>query len=99
MSRKYSIDSIDSNHTEIVDTFRSLGCIVTSTTCVKRFCDMVVAYKGLYLLVEVKDGEKPPSQRKLTPKEQEYHLEVASVGCKVHIIKSNKEAINLIKSI
>lgn len=99
MAFKYSIDSIDSNHNEIVDTFRSMGCVVTSTTCVKGFCDMVVAWKGLYLLIEVKDGAKPPSKRKLTPMEAAYHIKVEGVGCKVYIIKNKEEAINLIKSI
>lgn len=99
MGYKYSIDSIDSNHVEIVETFRGLGCVVTSTTCVKGFCDMVVAYNGLYLLIEVKDGKKPPSQRKLTPEESKYHVKVDGVGCKVYIINSVKEAIQLIKTI
>ena len=37
------------------------------------FVDIVVGYKESNYLIELKDGNKPPSQRKLTPDEIEFH--------------------------
>ena len=37
--------------------------------------DIVVAKNGINVLVEIKDGNKPPSARKLTPDEQKFHDE------------------------
>jgi hypothetical protein len=64
----------DSNHSEIVQTFRELGCSVLDLSRVGCGCpDILVARNGKMLLVEIKDGMKPPSARKLTPDEQRFH--------------------------
>ena len=39
----------------------------------KGFPDLVVGWRGLNFLVEIKDGDKPPSARKLTVDEQAFH--------------------------
>ena len=73
MVRKYSAKS-DDNQPEIVAEFRRLGASVTPTHMVgSGFVDIVVGHEGRNYLVEIKDGAKQPSQRKLTPDEQEYH--------------------------
>lgn len=42
---------------------------------VGRGCpDLLVGFNGTNYLFEVKDGEKPPSQRKLTPDEDAWHF-------------------------
>ncbi len=65
---------VDSNQPEIVAAFRKLGCTVTPTHMVgKGFPDIVVGKHGLTVLVEIKDGSKPPSARKLTPAEKTWH--------------------------
>lgn len=64
---------VDSNQSEIVNKFRELGWSVAHTHQLKNFCDIVVAKnKNTTILIEIKDGNKAPSQRKLTKGEQEF---------------------------
>lgn len=52
---------------------RSVGASVSVTSAVgKGFPDIVVGYRGKNYLMEIKDGAKPPSKRKLTKPEQEF---------------------------
>lgn len=63
----------DANHSEIVECLRSLGCTVADLGSVGGgFPDIVVGYGGLNVLVEIKDGKKPPSARSLTPDQVEF---------------------------
>jgi len=65
---------VDDNQSEIVALFRKLGCSVKVTSSLGQgFPDLVVGILGcINLMVEVKDGEKPPSKRKLTDDEQKF---------------------------
>ena len=59
---------VDANHKQVVKMFRRHGCSVHSLAAVGAGVpDLLVGYSGVTHLVEVKDGSKPPSQRKLTP--------------------------------
>ena len=65
---------IDANQNEVVRTLRDLGCHVATTSMVgKGFPDLVVSHLGVMVYVEIKDGSKPPSKRKLTPDERRFH--------------------------
>jgi hypothetical protein len=65
---------IDANQTEIVQALRGVGATVAITSMVGGgFVDIVVGFRGRNYLFEIKDGSKPPSKRKLTPDEQEFH--------------------------
>ena len=65
---------VDANHTAIVSLLRSFGCSVISTAGVgDGFPDLVVGFHGVTHLIEIKDGEKSPSKRRLTPDEEEGH--------------------------
>ena len=56
----------DSNQTELVKYFRAWGCSVLIIADLKNCCDLVVSKHGRSIFVEVKDGAKPKSARKLT---------------------------------
>lgn len=62
----------DDNHNEIKDCFSSLGWSVLDVAQLKKCCDLFVSKKGETVAVEIKDGNKPPSQRKLTSGEQTF---------------------------
>jgi len=64
----------DANHAEIRDALRGVGASVFDTHFVGRgFPDIVVGFRGGNYLLEIKDGNKPPSRQKLTPDEREWH--------------------------
>ena len=53
---------------------RRLGCSVAITSGLgDGFPDVVVRRRGKNLLIEIKDGAKPPSARKLTSDQIDFH--------------------------
>ena len=57
----------DANHAAIVDALRRVGAAVTSLAAVGHGVpDLLVSYRGQWIVLEVKDGDKPPSARRLT---------------------------------
>lgn len=66
----------DDNHNEVVLLFNKLGWVDLDISQLKRACDVFICKPcGKFLVtiaVEIKDGKKPPSQRKLTTGEQEF---------------------------
>lgn len=78
-------------------TFRSLGCTVQCLHEVGMGCpDILIGYKGINLLVEVKNGSALPSARKLTPPQQKWHGNWLGQVC---IVKDDFEAITLIEGL
>ncbi len=65
---------VDHNQRAIVAALRAKGATVQLLHAVGRGCpDLLVGYRGLNLLIEVKDGSKPPSARRLTPDQVIWH--------------------------
>lgn len=65
---------VDDNQAEIVAALRVAGCSVTSLASIGKGCpDIVVGRAGVNYLLEIKDGSKVPSKRRLTPDEQSWH--------------------------
>ena len=62
----------DANHTPITDAYRKAGVWFRSVSrALGLGCDLLARHvEGYVVLIEVKDGEKPPSARKLTPAEE-----------------------------
>ena len=85
---------IDANQNEIVAALRGIGATVAITSTLgKGFPDLVVGYRGKNYLLEIKDGNKPPSARKLTDDEQQWH------ECwrgQVAVIESPHDAMKLV---
>lgn len=87
----------DANQREIVDTFRKLGASVQILSDVGKGCpDLAVGIFGINLLVEVKDGNKPPSKQRLTEHEQAFFDAWKGQVC---IIKSHDEVVRLINDL
>lgn len=86
---------VDDNQPEIVRAFQRMGATVQHLHAVGGGCpDLCVGFRGVNLFVEVKDGSKPPSARKLTPSQSEWH---AAWKGQVAIVSSVEEAIDLLR--
>lgn len=84
----------DANQPEVVKALRAIGCSVLLLHEVGDGCpDLAVGYRGHNWFIEVKDGNKPPSKRKLTEDEQAWHE--ARRG-QVATVKSADEAVALV---
>lgn len=66
------IARVDSNQPQIVKDLRKLGYSVLCVHQLKNCFDILVGYKGKNYSFEIKDGNKPPSQRKLTEGELKF---------------------------
>ena len=86
----------DDNHAEIRDNLRDIPGVVVADTGSRGggFPDLVVGYRGVIYLLEVKDGNKPPSKRRLTPDEQKFFNDWG--GYPVYVVNSTQEAIDAI---
>lgn len=82
----------DDNHAEIRDALRDIpGVVVADTASLgDGFPDLVVGYRGVISLLEIKDGSKPPSKQKLTDDEQKFFDKWA--GFPVYVAASFDEA-------
>lgn len=86
---------VDDNHKSIVDTFRKMGCSVQSLAGVGQGVpDLLVSFGGVNRLVEVKDGSKIPSQRKLTPAQEKWIIDWPT---RVYLVETTAEAMMLVQ--
>lgn len=63
---------VDENQSDIVAALRAIGATVRVISQGDGIPDLLVGFRGQTFLLEVKDGKKPPSARKLTPAEQKF---------------------------
>ena len=85
---------VDLNQMEIVATLRKIGATVQSLASVGNGCpDLLVGFRGINYLMEVKDGDKVPSAQKLTSDQVKWHIEWRG---KVHIVRSIYDAFEVL---
>jgi hypothetical protein len=64
---------VDANHNPIIAVFREAGFSVYDASAFGRgFPDCVLGYEGRSFLVEIKDGSRIPSERKLKPTQKRF---------------------------
>lgn len=82
---------VDANQPAIVDALRKAGATVTPLHAVGQGCpDILVGYRGKNYALEIKDGSLPPSERRLTPAQQEWH---AAWRGQVLVVRDEGEAL------
>jgi len=92
----------DDNHQEIIDALRKVGCSVLDLSRVGSGAPDIAAgrmdingVKHNYL-IEIKNSNKPPSQRKLTPDQVKFHADWKG---QINTVKSVDEALDLVLNI
>jgi Holliday junction resolvase len=86
----------DNNHTDIVGTFRACGFSVLDTANLGNGApDIFVSKAGETWAIEIKDGSKPPSARKLTKDEEIFR---ATWQGEYAIIQSVEDVLALIRN-
>lgn len=96
---------VDSNQRELTAIMRNMGASVLVLSEVGKGCpDLLIGVStcnehGLIkrnVLVEIKDGSKIPSARKLTPAEQKFHEEWRG---DIRIVTTVAEAVSLVNQL
>lgn len=84
----------DANQREVVAALRAVGATVQHLHAVGRGCpDLCVGFRGVNYLIEIKDGSKPPSARRLTADEKIWHDSWQGTVC---VVESVDDALNAI---
>lgn len=90
----------DANHGDVVKALEMVGCKVQDLAAVGDGCpDLLIGIPTVRALafVEIKDGDKSPSRRALTPDQVEWHQEWD--GYPVHIVESVSDALAIVAAI
>ena len=86
---------VDANQADIVRDLRDMGCSVTLLHAVGGGVpDLMVGWQGETFLLEIKDGNKPPSARKKTDAQVIWHD--AWRGKPVAVVCNIREALEAI---
>jgi hypothetical protein len=84
----------DSNQNEVVTALRAIGASVQSLAATgKGVPDLLVGYRGINYLLEIKDGNKMPSAQKLTIDQEHWH---SLWRGSVHIVNSTNQALKIL---
>ena len=82
---------VDANLSEVAGAFRAMGCVVHITNA---DWDMTIQYGGITMLIEVKDGKKVASKRKLTKLQERLHASMC-----VRVVKDLSEVEGCVKTL
>lgn len=89
---------VDENQKSIVAALRKAGCMVLPLHAVGFGCpDLLVGSRNYLgkpsalILLEIKDGDKPPSARRLTPDQVMFHSDW--YGYPVYVVTTVSEAL------
>ncbi len=85
---------VDANQARIVEVLRQVGATVQHLHTVGTGCpDILVGWQDNNYLMEIKDGRKPPSKRRLTDDEIKWH---DTWGGQVAIVHNETEALSVL---
>lgn len=94
-----AIKRVDGNHRQIVQALHQVGAVVIDVHALPGALDLLVAYRGILMLLEIKDGTKPKSAQKLTPMEVATIEAIRAVGGRVEVVTSVDDALRAIGAI
>jgi hypothetical protein len=80
----------DGNHDETLAALRELGA---KTHYLREPVDLLVGFRGVNVLLELKDGALPPSHRQLTAQEVQF---IGTWPGLVYVVTSPEEAVRVV---
>lgn len=87
---------VDANQQKIVQALEAAGCVVQSLAQLGRGVpDILVGRHGRNYLLAIKDGDKVPSARKLTPDEIAWHRKWKG---QIAVAETEQQALDLVLS-
>ncbi len=90
-----TVARVDDNQAAIVNALRGVGATVQPLHSVGKGCpDLLVGFRGKNILMEIKDGNKPPSRQKLTPDQVHWHKQWYG---NVHVVSSIDQALDVLR--
>lgn len=85
----------DANQSDIIKVFEQLGVSVEDTSGAHNgFTDIVVGYKGITVLVEIKNSANVPSKRRLTDDQVKVHDRFQGA---ITVVETQEQAIALVE--
>lgn len=91
----YTMNRRDDNEAALVRLWKQLGCIWIEQPRENGF-DGLLLRNGEMWIVEIKDGRKPPSKRKLTPNEIKRMAELEAIGVAYNVVEDEEQGMALI---
>ena len=92
----YRRNAVDANQSDIVDELRKVGCTVSPLSQAgEGVPDLLVGRAGNNYLLEIKDGNKPPSAQKLTTKQRKWHKGWKGSASIVNSVEKALKAVGL----
>lgn len=87
----------DGNHAALIKGLERAGASVQTLAQVGHGCpDLLVGFRGINVLVEVKDRAQPPSKRKLSIAEDEWHSTWRGQVCVAETLEDALRAIGIL---
>jgi hypothetical protein len=90
---------VDGNHRQIIDDFKQAGAGVLDLHALGGALDVLVGFRGVFTLFEIKDPSQPVSARKTTKAEQRTIDLFRAKGCPVYVIETAEEGLRHIGAI
>ena len=85
---------IDANQPEIVAALEAAGCTVQSLAGVGEGCpDLLVGVNQWNVLMEIKDGSRPVSERAFKPKQKTWHRDWRGTA---HVVETVEQALQIV---
>lgn len=86
----------DANHSDVRAWFRDIGIYWKDVFQIPEFCDGMVIINGVTVAIEVKDGSKIPSKRRLTEAEEQFMQEWTAAGGHYRIVESLDDVLSVV---
>jgi len=87
----------DLNENAILELWALMGCVWIPQPRENGF-DGVLCRSGKIWIVEIKNGNKPPSARKLTVGELKRKAQLEAIGVRYNVIENEHQAVELVST-